>query len=91
MPNHYHAIMRPTRAGALSAYLHWVQGCYACELRASTQTKGHGHVFQQRFWSGPIFDERHFLTAMRYVEGNPVAAQLVTQADAWRCRAKAAA
>ena len=59
MPNHYHALLCPDQDRAISAYLHWVQGCYACEFRARTQSKGHGHVFQQRFWSGIIFDEHH--------------------------------
>jgi len=40
-------------------------------------------VFQQRFWSGPIEDERHLLAILRYVEANPVAAKLVTRAEDW--------
>jgi len=83
MPNHFHALLQPHQPGALSAYLHVVQGCYACDLRSHTQSKGHGHVFQQRFWSGAIFDDHHFLAALRYIEANPVAGQLVARAEKW--------
>jgi putative transposase len=83
MPNHFHLVIRPNEERALSAYLHWVQGCYSCQLRISTHTRGHGHVFQQRFWTGPIHDHAHFLSALRYVEANPVAAKLVERAEHW--------
>ncbi len=83
MPNHFHTLLRPEKDGALSAYLHWVQGCYACDLRLHTQTLGYGHVFQQRFWSGGIEDNHHFLTLLRYIEGNPVAGHLVRRAEDW--------
>ena len=83
MPNHYHLLVQPTADRALSAYIHWVQGCYACDLRAQTNSKGHGHVFQQRFWSGILFDEFDFLAALRYVEANPREGRLVTCAEEW--------
>ncbi len=83
MPNHFHLIAQQQVDGALSAYLHWVQGIYSRDLRDRTDTSGYGHVFQQRFWSGPIADGWHLLNVLRYVEANPVAAQLVKQAQDW--------
>ena len=83
MPNHFHALIRPEEDHALSAYLHWVQGCYARDLRSHTRTLGHGHVFQQRFWSGGLEDAHHFLTVLRYIEANPVAGHLVGRAEDW--------
>jgi putative transposase len=83
MPNHFHLVLRPDEDRALSAYLHWVQGSYSWKLRARTQTLGHGHVLQQRFWSGLIEDGFHMLNVLRYVEANPVAAQLVKHAQDW--------
>ena len=83
MPNHFHALLQPATDSALSAYLHWVQGCYACDLRARTRTAGAGHVFQQRYWSHPIYDERHFLNVLRYIEANPRAARMVSRAEDW--------
>ena len=83
MPNHFHALIQPQREGALSAYLQWVQGRYACDLRSLTNTVGHGHVFQRRFWNSAIEDTRHFLSVLRYIEANPVRSALVTHAASW--------
>ena len=83
MPNHFHLVARTTQRDALSAYLHWVQGIHARDLRTWTKTRGYGHVFQQRFWSGLIEDGSHLLNVLRYVEANPVTAKLVKQAEDW--------
>ena len=84
MPNHFHALVEPLADGALSAYFQWVLGRYACDLRSFTRTTGEGHVFQSRFWSDLIDDDRHFLSVLRYIEANPVKAQLVGSAGEWR-------
>jgi putative transposase len=83
MPNHFHAVVRADQDRALSAYFHWVQGCYSRMLRIKTHTSGDGHVFQQRFWTGAIQDDWHFLNVLKYVERNPVAAELVPRAEQW--------
>jgi putative transposase len=84
MPNHVHAILQQEADGAVSDYLHWVLGSFALSLRARTGTVGHGHVFQSRFWSDPLLEQLRFLTALRYVEANPVRAELVRHAGEWR-------
>jgi REP-associated tyrosine transposase len=83
MPNHFHALVRPHTDEALSAYMQWVQCRYACYLRRRTQTLGHGHVFQRRFWSALIVDDEHFRIVLRYIENNPVRACLVSRAQQW--------
>jgi len=83
MPNHFHALVEPLADGALSAYFQWVLGRYACDLRILTGTTGEGHVFQSRFWSDVIDDDRHFLSVLRYIEANPVKARLVGSASEW--------
>lgn len=90
MPTHFHAVLKPRTDAALSAYMHWVCGCYACDLRANTQTIGHGHVFQRRYWSCPVQDERHFISLLRYVEANPKRAGLVQRAEEWAWNSLAA-
>jgi putative transposase len=84
MPNHFHLVVQADFDRELSAYLQWVQGCYACDLRANTGTVGHGHVFQQRFWSDVITDELHFLNVVRYIERNPIESSLVARAESWQ-------
>jgi len=84
MPNHVHLILRQWNHGAVSAYVHRLLGGIACHHRWSTGTTGMGHVFQRRFWSHVIIDERHYITAMRYVESNARHAGLVARAEDWR-------
>jgi putative transposase len=83
MPNHFHLLVEPLEDNALSACLQWLTCRYACEFRKKTKTVGHGHVFQRRFWSAAARDERAFLEYLRYIEANPVRAQLVSKADLW--------
>ena len=83
MPNHFHALVQPLEEGALSAYFQWVLGRYACDLRIAASTTGEGHVFQGRFWSDCVRDERQFLSVLRYIEANPVKAGLVAAAGEW--------
>ena len=83
MPNHFHLLVRPEEASALSAYMQWVTCRYACDLRRRTDTVGHGHVFQRRFWSTPVHDQLGLLTVLRYIEANPVRARLVDRAEDW--------
>ena len=83
MPNHFHLLVKPATDTALSAYMQWVTGRYACDLRRQTRTIGHGHVFQRRFWSAPVEGRLAFLSVLRYVEANPRRAQLVRAAESW--------
>jgi hypothetical protein len=43
-----------------------------------------GHVWQGRFKAFPIEQDEHFLTVVRYVERNPLRANLVPKAEDWR-------
>ena len=83
MPNHFHLVAQPEGDDELSAFMQWVTCRYACTFRQQTGTVGHGHVFQRRFWNAPLYDERAFMTVMRYVEGNPLRAMMVARAEDW--------
>lgn len=84
MPTHFHLVVQPEAANALSTYMHWVTGEFAKSLRARTGTRGHGHVFQRRFWAAPLLDSAHLLSVLRYVESNALRAGLVRRAQDWR-------
>src|SRR5262249_2214174 len=45
-----------------------------------------GHVLQGGFKAFPIQDDDHLLTVLRDVERNPVRAELVAQAEHWKCK-----
>lgn len=83
MPNHFHLVVGVEDLEAISSYMLFVQREHACDLRARARTRGWGHVFQRRYWSKVIEGDGHLLTAMRYVEANPLRAGLVERAQAW--------
>ena len=47
-------------------------------------TSGSGHLYQGRFKSFPVESDEHLDTVLRYVERNPLRANLVEQAQDWR-------
>ena len=84
MPNHFHIIISPETNEALGVYMHWVTGKYAIEFRIRTETRGFGHVFQQRYWSRGCDEVAAFFLMLRYCEANAVRAGLVRRAEDWR-------
>ena len=51
---------------------------------AAHRTAGTGPLYQGRFKSFPIQEDDHLLTVLRYVERNPLRANMVEKADEWR-------
>jgi putative transposase len=84
MRNHWHLILCPERDGELSRFMHWLTVTHAQRWNAFHGTSGTGAVYQGRFKAIPIQSDVHFLTACRYVERNPLRANLVTNAMDWR-------
>lgn len=84
MPNHWHMVLWPNRDGDLSDFMRWLTLTHAQRWHAAHRTTGRGHLYQGRFKSLPVQCDKHFLTACRYVEGNPVRAGLVKRAERWR-------
>jgi REP element-mobilizing transposase RayT len=80
MNNHYHLVVRTLEANLGSA-MQALNGNYG-----QWWNRRHGkigHVFQGRYHSQVIHDERYFITACRYVVLNPVRAGLVQTPDQW--------
>ncbi len=48
------------------------------------RTSGAGPLYQGRFKSFPIEEDDHLLTVLRYAERNPLRANMVQEAEAWR-------
>ena len=81
MPNHVHLILIPPDEDALRAALADAHRRYSRKVNFS---KGWtGYLWQGRFASYPM-DDAHLMTAVRYVELNPVKARFVKRAEAWR-------
>jgi putative transposase len=81
MDNHVHLVLVPAHADGLRAALAEAHRRYTRHVNAREGWSG--YLFQGRFASYPM-DDAHLLTAVRYVERNPVAAGLVRRAEDWR-------
>ena len=74
MPNHVHLIAVPQTSDALCLAIGEAHRRYTRHVNFRQGWRG--HLWQGRFASF-VMDEVHLLTAMRYVELNPVKAGLV--------------
>ena len=84
MPTHWHLVLFPKDDGDLSGFMHWLTVTHAVRWHLHHGTTGTGHLYQNRFKAFPVETETYFLTLCRYVERNPVRANLVTCAEHWR-------
>jgi putative transposase len=86
MPNHWHLVMQPSRDGELSAFMRWLTQTHTQRWRHAKHTVGDGPLYQGRFKSFIVQEDRHFLALCRYVERNPlrVKQKLVDLAEQWR-------
>jgi putative transposase len=83
MPNHFHLVVGPTVTRALSLFMHRLTLTHGKRWHGHRGTRGTGPVYQGRFKAFLIDDDAHFLTVCRYVERNPVEAELVRRAEEW--------
>jgi putative transposase len=82
MPNHFHLVVRSEHGGKLSRWMQWVMTSHV--RRYHRHYESSGYVWQGRFKSFLIQEDVHLLMALRYVEGNPVRAGMVSSAKDWR-------
>jgi len=68
----------------VSEFLRWLTVTHTQRWHAQRQTSGTGHLYQGRFKSFPVESDEHLCTVLRYVERNPVRANLVQRAQDWR-------
>jgi len=81
MPNHFHLALWPREDGQLSDYMAWLLTAHV--RRYHQHYHSSGHIWQGRFKSFPIEEDDHLLTVLRYIERNPVRANLVERAQDW--------
>jgi putative transposase len=80
-PNHFHLVLWPRGGGDLSRWMQWLLTSHV--RRYHRHYKGSGHVWQGRFKAFPIEQDEHLLTVLRYVERNPLRANLARRAEEW--------
>ncbi|MGI5880423.1 MAG: REP-associated tyrosine transposase [Syntrophomonadaceae bacterium] len=81
MDNHVHLLVREGMEG-LATLMKRVNGSYAYYFNQKNHRVG--HLFQDRFKSEPIGDDRHLLAVIRYIHNNPVKAGLVEKPEQYR-------
>jgi putative transposase len=82
MPNHWHLVLRPRRRRAMIDFMRWITVTHA-RRRHEHYHSDAGHLYQGRYKSFPVEQDRHFLVLCRYVEANALRAKLVKPAQAW--------
>ena len=81
MTNHFHLLLWPHKNGDLSRWMQWLMTSHV--RRYHRHYKGSGHVWQGRFKAFPVQSDEHYLTVLRYVERNPLRANMVQRSQDW--------
>lgn len=87
MPNHVHLVMVPRDENGLRAPLSEAHRRYTRYINVREDWRG--HLWQERFHSF-VMDEIYLLAAVRYVERNPIDANLCDSPFEWRWSSAAA-
>jgi putative transposase len=81
LSNHFHLLLRPTGASISRI----VQSLLVSHTqRYHKHYASGGHVWQGRFKSPVIQDDGHLLNVLRYIEANPLRAEIVPRAEEYR-------
>ena len=80
MPNHVHLVMVPSEEDGLRAALGETHRRYTRQVNFRKGWRG--HLWQERFHSF-VMDEKYLLATVRYVERNPVVANLCRDPFDW--------
>jgi putative transposase len=82
MDNHIHFLIKPAPGVSLSKIMQWIKGNFAKKWNRENNTKG--HLWGERFFSRIIESEEGFEIVSRYIDENPVKANLVKEAGEWQ-------
>jgi putative transposase len=82
MPNHWHLVVRPRTERALADFMQWLTITHVRRHRGHYSSHS-GHLYQGRYKSFPVEDDSYFQVLCRYVEANPLRANLTTRAERW--------
>ena len=83
MKTHWHLAISSELPGAIPLYLRWLATTHAVGFRWQTNTRGNGHVYQDRYKAVPVDGLLHYSTLVRYIEANALNAGLVSRAEDW--------
>jgi len=84
MPNHWHLVLHPKNDGDLGVFMHRLTNAHTRQVHVDTKTIGSGHLYQGRYKSFLVENDKYLLTLIKYVERNPVRAKLVRACENWQ-------
>ncbi len=84
MPNHWHLVLQPRKDGDLQKFMNWLTLTHTQRWHAQHGTTGYGHLYQGRYKSFLCESDAYFLQLTRYIERNPLRANLIDRAEAWQ-------
>jgi putative transposase len=84
MPNHWHFVLWPEHDRQLTQFCRWLAHTHSMRWHAHYHPSGTGHIYQGRFKAFAVEGDEHVYAVCRYVERNPLRANLVAGAEHWR-------
>jgi len=81
MTNHYHLLLE-TKQNNLSKAIQFINDKYAKYFNKKYRRSG--HLWQGRYKSYPLFDDIHFWIIAKYIERNPIKADMVKQVELYK-------
>jgi putative transposase len=81
--NHFHFLLWPLNDRDIPRFMKWMEQTHAQRFHRQRGTTGCGAVYQSRYFSRRVTEDRKFLTALRYVESNARRHGLVERAEQW--------
>lgn len=84
MPNHWHFALWPERDDELTSFCRRLTHTHSMRWHAHYHTSGTGHIYQGRFKAFVVAADESVYAVCRYVERNPLRANLVPRAEHWR-------
>jgi len=84
MNNHFHLVIKTNQDKQMSQFMKWFTFVDTKRWHFINKTAGTGHLYQGRYKSFIILDQRHLETVIRYVERNPLTANIVKNILDWK-------
>jgi len=81
MNNHYHLLIETTEEN-ISDALKYLNSNYATYF--NKKYKRYGALWQSRFYSSLLFDDEHFWIVTKYIERNPIKANIVKKLEYYK-------
>jgi putative transposase len=83
MPDHWHLVIWPRRAGEVSEFMRWLTVTHTRRWHAQRHVSGSGHLYQGRYRSFPVEPGEPLIDVIRYIESNPKRDKRVKKAEDW--------